>query len=82
VRSGQYQPTREFHPRREFAIRGREWGDFLAICSLLNGQGRSHYERSLAIREALRHGCDEDAVFRAKTNPGDWQETHWQGVLF
>jgi len=43
--------------------------------SLLNGQGRSRYERSLAIREALRNGYDEKAVFRAKTSPGDWQGT-------
>lgn len=43
--------------------------------ALLDGQGRSRYERSLAIREALRTGYDEDALFHAKTNPGDWQGT-------
>ncbi|MFX1760197.1 hypothetical protein [Rhodococcus sp. As11] len=43
--------------------------------ALLDGQGRSRYERSLAIREALCNGYDEDALFHAKTNPGDWQGT-------
>ncbi|BDB63502.1 HNH endonuclease [Rhodococcus sp. RDE2] len=43
--------------------------------SLLDGQGRSRYDRSLAIREALRDGYDEEALFHAKTNPGDWQGT-------
>ncbi|MEE2033993.1 MULTISPECIES: HNH endonuclease [Rhodococcus] len=42
---------------------------------LLDGQGRSRYSRSLAIREALRGGYDEDALLHAKTNPGDWQGT-------
>ncbi|UYF97178.1 HNH endonuclease (plasmid) [Rhodococcus aetherivorans] len=43
--------------------------------TLLDRQGRSRYERSLAIRAALRDGYDEDALFHAKTNPGDWQGT-------
>lgn len=43
--------------------------------ALLDGQGRSRYDRSLAIREALRDGYDKDALFSAKTNPGEWQGT-------
>ncbi|WP_231610439.1 HNH endonuclease signature motif containing protein [Rhodococcus sp. CX] len=43
--------------------------------ALFDGQGRSRYERSLAIREALRHGYDADALLHAKINPGDSQGT-------
>lgn len=43
--------------------------------SLLDGQGRSRYERSLAIRDALRGGYDEDALLHAKIDPGEWQAT-------
>ena len=43
--------------------------------ALLDGQGRSRYERSLAIREALRDGYDAEALLRAKTDPGQWQHT-------
>lgn len=43
--------------------------------ALLDGQGRTRYERSLAIREALRDGYDEQALLRAKTDPGQWQQT-------
>ncbi|MBP2214701.1 hypothetical protein JOJ87_005113 [Rhodococcus ruber] len=42
--------------------------------TLLDGQGRSRYERSLAIREALRGGYDEDALLYAKIDPGEWQD--------
>lgn len=43
--------------------------------SLFDGQGRSRYERSLAIREALRNGYDEEALLHAKTDPGNSQGT-------
>ncbi|MGX4711997.1 HNH endonuclease [Rhodococcus ruber] len=43
--------------------------------TLLDGQGRSRYERSLAIREALRDGYDAEALLHAKINPGDSQGT-------
>lgn len=43
--------------------------------ALLDGQGRSRYERSLAIREALRDGYDAGALLRAKTDPGKSQGT-------
>ncbi|MFD4184117.1 hypothetical protein [Rhodococcus sp. NPDC058514] len=49
----------------------------LAGRSLLDGQGRSRYQRSLDIREALKNGYDENALFRAKTDPGPDQ-----GILF
>ncbi|WP_138846308.1 HNH endonuclease [Rhodococcus pyridinivorans] len=43
--------------------------------ALLDGQGRSRYERSLAIRESLRDGYDAEALLRAKIDPGSWQGT-------
>lgn len=43
--------------------------------TLLDGQGRSRYERSVAIRDALRGGFDEAALLRAKTDPGESQST-------
>ena len=49
-----------------FAIAlGRQAGQ-----TLLDGTGRSRVERSLAIREALKDGFDDEALFRAKTAPG------------
>lgn len=43
--------------------------------TLLDGSGRARYDRSVAIREALRYGYDEKALFRAKTDPGPGQST-------
>ena len=43
--------------------------------TLLDGSGRPRYDRSIAIRNALRYGYDEDALFRAKTEPGKGQDT-------
>ncbi|WP_238774494.1 HNH endonuclease [Prescottella equi] len=45
--------------------------------TFLDGQGRSRYQRSLDIRDALRDGYDEVALLRAKTDPGPDQ-----GILF
>lgn len=45
--------------------------------TLLDGNGRSRVDRSLAIREALRYGYNDEAVLRAKTDPGPDQ-----GILF
>ena len=42
---------------------------------LLDGSGRPRYDRSVAIRNALRFGYDEKALFRAKTDPGKGQDT-------
>lgn len=42
---------------------------------LLDGSGRPRYDRSIAIRNALRFGYDENALFRAKTDPGKGQDT-------
>ena len=43
--------------------------------TLLDGSGRSRVDRSLAIREALRYGYNEEAILRAKTDPGPDQAT-------
>ena len=43
--------------------------------ALLDGQGRTRYERSLAVREALQYGYDAEALLRAKTDPGTSQQT-------
>lgn len=43
--------------------------------TLLDGSGRARYDRSLAVREALRYGYDEVALFSAKTDPGPGQST-------
>lgn len=43
--------------------------------TLLDGSGRTRFDRSVAIREALRLGYDPDAVLRAKTDPGPGQDT-------
>ncbi|WP_249353421.1 HNH endonuclease [Rhodococcus sp. Q] len=43
--------------------------------TLLDGQGRSRYERSIAVRASLKDGYDEAALLRAKTDPGDAQAT-------
>ncbi|WP_245814098.1 HNH endonuclease [Rhodococcus marinonascens] len=45
--------------------------------TLLDGQGRSRYQRSLDIRDALAHGYDEEALLQAKTDYG-----RDQGILF
>ncbi|MCK8674859.1 HNH endonuclease [Rhodococcus sp. HM1] len=47
----------------------------LAGHALFDGQGRTRYERSLAIREALRDGYDAESLLHAKINPGDSQGT-------
>lgn len=47
----------------------------LAGSNPFDGQGRTRYERSLAIREALRNGYDEQALLHAKTDPGPDQHT-------
>ncbi|MFZ2174948.1 MAG: hypothetical protein WAW17_13135 [Rhodococcus sp. (in: high G+C Gram-positive bacteria)] len=44
--------------------------------TLLDGSGRARSDRSIAIREALRRfGYNEDALLRAKTDPGPGQST-------
>lgn len=43
--------------------------------TLFDGQGRTRYDRSLAVRAALAHGYNEQALVRAKTDPGPGQPT-------
>ncbi len=47
----------------------------LSARTLLDGSGRPRYDRSVAIRIALRFGYDEKALIRAKTDPGKGQDT-------
>ncbi|WP_430336169.1 HNH endonuclease [Rhodococcus sp. ACT016] len=46
-----------------------------AGAALLDGQGRTRYERSLAIREALSGGYDETRLLTAKLDAGRDQDT-------
>ncbi|WP_245813751.1 HNH endonuclease [Rhodococcus marinonascens] len=43
--------------------------------TLLDGTGRTRLDRSLAIRDALQYGYNEEALLRAKTDPGPNQST-------
>ncbi|MGW4336611.1 HNH endonuclease [Rhodococcus koreensis] len=43
--------------------------------TLLDGSGRSRVDRSIAIREALKLGYNEEALLRAKTDPGPDQSS-------
>jgi hypothetical protein len=47
----------------------------LSGSTLLDGQGRTRYERSLAIREALADGYDETRLRAARLDAGSDQET-------